>query len=301
MQLKLMLGALRLNTIPLSLSGIILGGSFAVYNNVYNANIFAAALMTAALLQIIANLANDYGDTLSGVDNTNRGGPQRIMQSGKISKEKMRQVIVGFVLVTITSGINLIYQVYQKHGQLSDSIILALLGLTALGAALKYTLGKKPYGYRALGDLSVFLFFGLLSVLGSYFLFSPFFEPQLILPAISIGLLSVSVLNINNIRDINTDKQANKRTLANIFGLHFAINYQFTLITIAALCAAIFVLSAALPIKAWMFIFALPALYGSAVMVKHYPDDAELLNFQLTKTALGSFAFAVLMAFGIVL
>lgn len=281
--------AIRPPTLLLALSGGIFAGSMAVYNDIYNSATLALLLITAALLQLISNFANYYDDfATKGIEN-------------RLSPKAISRVLVATTLFAIIFGLALLYQAFKYWDSVSDWLVFIGLGVAGIWAAYKYSLGKKPYGYLALGDLMVLIFFGLINVLGSYYLLTHRFELSMLFPALSIGLLAVAVLNVNNIRDIEKDAKNNKQTVARLLGPKRAVAYHYALIILAALFTAFYVLWEALPIKSWMFVFALPALFGSAILVKQYPDDIEIMNFQLSKTAIASFAFSVLLAFGIVL
>jgi len=189
-------------------------------------------ILTTLSLQILSNLANDYGDGVKGTDNENRIGPKRALQSGIISPKQMQNAIVINVIICLFLVLNLIYQAFGADKFLTSFIFIGL-GVLAIIAAIKYTVGASAYGYKALGDVMVFLFFGWLSVLGTYFLYSKQIDFLLLLPASSIGLLSAGVLNLNNMRDFESDKLSNKHTLAGYLGLENARKYHLILIILA--------------------------------------------------------------------
>jgi len=189
-------------------------------------------ILTTLSLQILSNLANDYGDGVKGTDNENRIGPKRALQSGIISPKQMRNAIFINVIICLFLVLTLIYQAFGADKFLTSFIFIGL-GVLAIIAAIKYTVGRSAYGYKALGDLMVFLFFGWLSVLGTYFLYSNQIDYLILLPASSIGLLSAGVLNLNNMRDFESDKLSNKHTLAGYLGLENARKYHLTLIILA--------------------------------------------------------------------
>ncbi len=185
------------------------------------------SLLTAILLQILSNLANDYGDAVKGTDNDARLGPVRALQSGAVTLKEMRQAIVINLVLTMLSGLCLILYALNSV----ESIIAFIgLGVLAMLAAIAYTVGNKPYGYVGLGDLSVFIFFGLLGVCGTYFLHTGVIESRLLLPSIGCGLFAVAVLNVNNMRDIENDQECGKRTVAVRLGPELAKKYHFSLI-----------------------------------------------------------------------
>ncbi|HFS68155.1 MAG TPA: 1,4-dihydroxy-2-naphthoate octaprenyltransferase, partial [Flavobacteriia bacterium] len=210
--LKHYIQAARLRTLPLSVSGIIIGSAIAWYDGHQNYLIFILAILTTIGFQIISNFANDYGDGVKGTDNDNRIGPQRALQSGAISPKQMKMAIWISLIITFFLALCLIYVSFGLSN-LVYSLIFIVLGVFSIIAAIKYTVGKNAYGYSGFGDVFVFLFFGLLSTLGSYFLYTKNLDLKVFYPAISVGLLSVAVLNLNNMRDITNDKKANKNTL----------------------------------------------------------------------------------------
>lgn len=219
----------RLRTLPLSLSGVILASFIALSDNIFNIYTFIFSILTTLFLQILSNLANDLGDNLKGTDNSQRKGPQRAMQTGNISLKEMKTAIVAFVALSIISGTCLIISSFNSLVS-TNSIYMFLAGALAILAAIKYTLGKKAYGYHAMGDLFVFIFFGIASVAGTYFLHTSSIPYEIFLPATSIGLLSVGVLNINNIRDIENDEKCNKITIPVLIGFKNAKIYHYIII-----------------------------------------------------------------------
>lgn len=200
----------------------------------YPASVILAAL-TAVLLQILSNLANDYGDFKKGLDNADRTGPRRVMQSGEMTEKQMRRGIAVVSLVTLFSGILLLWSAWSHMGW-KELVVFAVLGLSAIAAALLYTLGKHPYGYLGLGDLFCFLFFGWVAVLGTFYLAANRFDPLAMLPATAMGFLSNAVLNINNMRDYENDKAKGKNTLVVRLGLKNAFRYHIFLIVGAFVC-----------------------------------------------------------------
>lgn len=232
---KVWLNAFRLRTLPLALACIGMGVFLAIYQGTHKPIITFLALTTATLLQILSNLANDYGDWQNGADSLHRIGPKRTMQAGLISAGKMQFAIVIVTVLCLISGIMLLYLALNANFLFFISFLF--LGVGAIIAALKYTAGKNPYGYRALGDLAVFVFFGPVAVLGTYFLHNQNFEWHTVLPALSMGLFATAVLNINNMRDIESDKLAGKITIPVILGLKNAKFYHTFLITLAVVSA----------------------------------------------------------------
>ena len=216
-QVNAWISACRLRTLPLSISGAIVGSGIAYSRGFFDSSVFALTIATTLSLQILSNLANDYGDGIKGTDNENRIGPERALQSGKISPKQMRNAIIFNVISCLVLVICLIYTAFGAK-QVLTSMVFICLGVLAIVAAIKYTVGASAYGYKALGDVMVFLFFGWLSVLGTYFLYTKQIDFLMLLPATTIGLLSTGVLNLNNMRDIESDKLSNKQTLAGYLG-----------------------------------------------------------------------------------
>jgi len=222
--------AIRPRTLPLSIAGIITGGgiAYAEIRDHFNLPVFLLCLLTALLLQVLSNLANDYGDFKTGADNTNRKGPMRTLQSGIISPAAMRIAIFLTVLLTLISGIVLLMTAFPGFN--TFFFFYLLLGIASIAAAIKYTMGKNPYGYKGWGDIFVFLFFGLVSSFGTYYLLTARVNPLVLLPSMSIGAWSMAVLNLNNLRDIESDKASGKITIPVRIGLQKGLYYQYILI-----------------------------------------------------------------------
>ncbi len=231
--LRIWVDAARPKTLPLALISILTGSVLALATGAWSWLVTGLALLTATLLQILSNLANDYGDAVKGTDNEQRLGPMRAIQSGAVSLADMKQAMVINVLLTLISGLGLVCYALDN---LQNIIAFLGLGFLAILAAIAYTVGNKPYGYVGLGDLSVFVFFGLLGVSGSYFLQTGSLEWRLLLPSLGCGLLAVSVLNINNMRDIENDALCGKRTVVVRLGQQRAKVYHLLLLA-GALCA----------------------------------------------------------------
>ena len=289
--LQAWISACRLRTLPLSISGVIVGSGIAYSRDFFDESIFALTILTTLSLQILSNLANDYGDGVKGTDNNQRIGPERALQSGLISPVQMRNAIIFNVLICIVLVVSLIYTAFGAE-QFLTSMVFIVLGVLAIVAAIKYTVGASAYGYKALGDIMVFLFFGWLSVLGTYFLYSKQIDVLLLLPASSIGLLSAGVLNLNNMRDVESDKLSNKHTLAGYFGLKRAKSYHQLLIAVSMLLIAIY---SALTINSYIylvFIAFVPLLLHMNV-VRKIKSPIEY-DPQLKVLALSTVALAIL-------
>jgi 1,4-dihydroxy-2-naphthoate polyprenyltransferase len=219
--------AFRLRTLPLALSSIFLASFIAAQMGNFRWEVLVLAAITTILLQVLSNLSNDYGDSIHGADSSDRKGPIRAVQSGVISVDEMKRAMALLSLMALLSGVTLLYLALSD---LTLFLIFLLLGFLAIGAAITYTSGKNPYGYIGLGDISVFLFFGIIGVLGTYFLHSHSLDPLILLPATSLGLFSTCVLNINNIRDIDSDQKAGKRSIPVRIGMRAAVVYNWGLI-----------------------------------------------------------------------
>lgn len=290
---------MRLRTLPLSVSGIIIGSCFAYYNGHFNPWVFGLALLTTISLQVLSNLANDYGDGMRGTDNDERVGPQRAIQSGEITPDEMMDAIKFNIVVVIILTMTLIWAAFGS-GNFLFILLFVFLGGISVYAALNYTMGDSPYGYRALGDVFVFIFFGLISTLGSYLLFMHTLDHVVVLPAISLGLLSVGVLNLNNMRDIQSDTNAGKITLAIKLGKECAKRYHFALIIGAMLVIVLFSILYYVEPYNFMYLLAfIPLLiHIKKIKAAEQPND---FDSQLKVLALSTFLFSVLLGIGYIL
>ena len=292
---KAWIHAFRLRTLPLALSSIILGSLIAASEDKFNSYIFILAITTTLFLQILSNLANDLGDSISGADNDNRIGPERAVQSGVISKKEMKNMLFVFVALSLITGSILIYEASQII-TLQQAMVIFGIGILAILAAINYTIGKNPYGYMGFGDLFVFLFFGLVGVIGSYFLHTGYLQLDIILPAASVGLLSAGVLNLNNMRDIENDSQTGKRTLVVKIGSKAAKSYHLIILTLAMLFAIIYSTFNYSSIYQFIYLLSFPLILRniSIVLANKNPRD---LDPELKKLALSCFFFS--LSFGI--
>jgi len=291
--------AFRLRTLPLSLSSIFLGSFLASSDGAFNWKVLALAAVTTLFLQILSNLANDYGDSENGADNNERVGPARAVQSGAISSSAMRNGIIVFALLALASGIWLVLE--GTSGLLStQGIIFLLLGIGAIAAAIKYTVGKNPYGYHGFGDFFVFLFFGLTGVIGTYYLHTNTFSPDTLLPASALGMLASGVLNLNNMRDREADQRAGKNTLVVKIGAKPAKFYHLFLIGGAVLLAALYMVLHQHSPYQWLFLLTVPmlALNLKAVFQNKIPRELDPL---LKKLALTTLAFSLTFGVGLIL
>lgn len=294
------ISAMRLRTLPLSISGIIVASCLAEYNGVFDVNIFILAILTTLSYQILSNLANDYGDGVKGTDNEDRIGPQRALQSGAITKDEMFKAIRINILISIVLTVGLVYCSFGADHFLLAFLFFGLAGL-AVRAAIKYTVGSSAYGYRGQGDIYVFLFFGLVSVIGCYVLYAKQIDHVVILPAISIGLLSTAVLNLNNMRDIISDTKSNKITLAVKLGKENAKKYHYFLVGGAMFCAVLFgILYYTFSPFSLLFVIAFIPLSLHLSKVNKVSDPKNF-DPELKKLALSTVLFSVLLGIGYLL
>ncbi len=287
--------AARLRTLPLSVSGIIVGSAYAYYQGFSDWRIVVLALLTTLGLQVLSNYANDYGDGVKGTD-ANRIGEKRLVAAGVITAEQMKKAVIITAILTFIIALLLIYIAFGKEN-FALSLIFILLGIGSIGAAIKYTVGKSAYGYSGFGDLFVFIFFGLVSVIGSNFLFTHFIDWKLFLPATAIGLLSVAVLNLNNMRDIENDKIAGKNTLVVKMGLENAKKYQYFLIITATVLFMFF--EVLLNLQSLVVIVCFVLFTNHIFFVKKNSIPKEF-DSQLKVVALGTFIISLLFFINVV-
>lgn len=286
--------AARLRTLPLSVSGILVGSFYAMNQLGYiNWGILALSLVTTLGLQVLSNFANDYGDGVKGTDNEHRIGPQRAIQKGSITVADMKKGIIITSVLTLIAAIVLIYVSFGKDN-FGYSVFFFLLGLAAIAAAIKYTVGSGAYGYRGLGDVFVFIFFGLVSVIGCYFLYTKALNPFVILPAVSVGLLSVAVLNLNNMRDQVSDAMSGKNTIVVKMGPKVAKIYHYAvIITALALTLAFAVVNQFKPVQYIFLIAYIPLLLHIKTVLNN--TEPRALDPELKKVALSTFLLSVLL------
>ncbi len=286
--------AARLRTLPLSVSGIIVGSFYAMSQGMFNWNIVIFALLTTLGLQILSNFANDYGDGVKGTDNDDRIGPKRAIQSGVISPAEMKRAMMITSVITLLFAVTLIYFAFKEKYLLFSLIFLAL-GILAIASAIRYTVGKGAYGYRGYGDLFVFIFFGMVSTFGVYFMFSKTLDWLLLLPATSIGFLSVGVLNLNNMRDEESDRKAGKNTIVVKNGGAWAKKYHFFLVVSAMVLVLVFAFLNDFHFDQYIFLVAYFPL-TSHLMTVYKNKTPRLLDPELKKLAISTFLLAVLLA-----
>ncbi|MDT0642943.1 1,4-dihydroxy-2-naphthoate octaprenyltransferase [Zunongwangia sp. F363] len=293
------ISAARLRTLPLSLSGILAGTAIAVEKGFFNIGIFCLALGTTLGLQVLSNFANDYGDGVKGTDNEDRVGPMRALQSGIISQKEM---LIGIIITTVITLILALLLIYAAFG--TENFVFALifffLGLGAIAAAIKYTVGNSAYGYRGLGDIFVFIFFGLVAVYGSYFLYAHIWDWKVILPAAAFGFLSAGVLNLNNMRDRISDEKSGKNTLVVKIGGARAKKYHYFLILAAFVCLSAYTAFSFENYTDLLYLLAfIPLIFH---LKRVYQNTTPMmLDPELKILSLSTFAAALLFGIGQVL
>lgn len=282
--------AARLRTIPLSISGIFIGSSAAYYKGMFNYTIFFLAILTTISYQVLSNFANDYGDGVKGTDD-NRIGPKRAVQSGKIGIKKMKKGIVLTASIALCLTFVLVINSFKQD--LFNLLLFVLLGILAVVSAIKYTVGKNPYGYMGFGDFFVFIFFGLVSVLGSNFLYTSSFNVFLFYPACTIGLLSVGVLNLNNMRDLDNDLKSKKNTIAVKLGVAKSKIYHFLLILSSVIVILAFQLSLNSNSIFFNCLIGLNILWLLIHLIKIYDiQESEKFDVFLKPLALSTFFYS---------
>lgn len=299
--------AARLRTLPLSVSGIIVGSMYALAyptanvltpTEVFNWQLFGFAILTTLGLQVLSNFANDYGDGMKGTDNEDRIGPKRAIQSGVISPEAMKKAIIITSVLTFISALLLIYFAFGE-AYIWYSILFVVLGLLAIASAIRYTVGDTAYGYRGFGDFFVFVFFGLVSTLGVNFLYSKEVDYRLILPAIAIGFLSVGVLNLNNMRDEASDRKSGKNTIVVKIGGAKAKKYHYFLIISAMVLVLIFAILKDFNFDQYIFLLAYFPLTKHLITVSRNAEP-RALDPELKKLALSTFLLSILLSLSMI-
>lgn len=295
---KAWIGAMRPRTLPLAIACIGLGGFMAAADGRFSWPVTLLSVVTAVFLQILSNLANDYGDSVHGADSPSRIGPKRAVQSGLISARAMQTAMGITALLAAVSGLALVWVAF---GDRAWTMLLIFLGLgaAAIAAAVLYTNGIKPYGYAGLGDLFVFIFFGWVGVMGTYFLQAQTLNWLVLLPATSVGLLAVAVLNVNNIRDIESDREAGKLSAPVRLGLARARIYHWLLLGGAVAAALLYVLLAYTSPWQWLFVLSLPLLWRNGRTVATAPPHT--LNPMLKQLSLSTLLFVLTFGLGQIL
>ncbi|WP_435577922.1 1,4-dihydroxy-2-naphthoate octaprenyltransferase [Gilvibacter sp.] len=292
---KAWISAARLRTLPLSVAGIIAAAGLAIRADLFDPIIFLGSLFTAIGFQVLSNFANDYGDGVKGTDNEDRVGPMRAMQSGALTAAALKKGMLITALITLALAVGLIYRAFGLE-QLLYGIVFLVLGVAAIIAAVKYTVGDSAYGYRGLGDVFVFLFFGLVSVVGGYFLYAKQLDTYAFLPAIAIGLWSAAVLNLNNMRDRESDAKVGKNTLAVKLGKSGSLNYHTFLILGGSLAAVVAIYLNWEQLSYWSLLpFVAVVLLNKHLVAVRNTADHKKLDPQLKVVALSTFLYALLL------
>lgn len=291
------LSAFRLRTLPLSLSCIGMAGFLAAANGSFNGSTFLLCCLTTIFLQVLSNLANDYGDSINGADHSGRKGPQRAVQSGAISASQMKAAVIVFTGLSLASGISLLLLVFGLDW--NALLFFLALGLLCIAAAIAYTVGRKPYGYAGLGDLSVLIFFGLVGVLGSLYLFTRELNWSEVLPALCCGFFSIAVLNINNIRDIESDKEAGKYSIPVRIGKQNAILYHWVLLVAGFTSAFAYTLLHFQSLWQFLFVPVVALMVRNGLAVTKLPS--EKLDPWLRQMAVSTLLFVLTFGIGLIL
>lgn len=284
--------AMRLRTLPLSLSGIALGACAASLAHAFSYAIFFLSMLTGVILQILSNFANDYGDAKKGADGSDRVGPMRTVSAGLISSEEMLGAIKKCIVATLVSTLLLLAVSFGSD--LTSWLVFLGLTFVSILAALGYTMGKNPYGYSGKGDIFVFIFFGPVAVLGSYALYGGDFYDMPFLPALASGLFSTAVLNVNNIRDMKSDARHGKMTFALSLGDEWARKYHILLIIMGFLFWIAYLLVMVGAKGLFLLVFAIPIAYSAYIVYTSY--DSKMLDTQLRITAMGTGLFHFMVA-----
>jgi len=287
--------AARLRTLPLSVSGIIIGSFLAKDFGFFDWQICVLALFTTIGFQVLSNFANDYGDGIRGTDLV-REGEARMVSSGKITPKQMKMAMIITTIITLIIALLLIYISFGKEN-FAFSILFFVLGILSITAAIKYTVGNSAYGYSGFGDVFVFVFFGLVSVIGSYFLYTKEIHFVVFLPAIAVGLLSTAVLNLNNMRDLINDKVANKNTLVVKIGPSAAKKYHYFLVLSSLFISLLFIGVTFTNYFQFLFLIAYLPLLKHLIFVKNNQQE-KLLDGELKKVALSTFLYSILLGIG---
>ncbi|XHP75989.1 1,4-dihydroxy-2-naphthoate octaprenyltransferase [Arenibacter antarcticus] len=295
MKIKAWLDAARLRTLPLSLSGIVVGTALGGMYGTFDWRIFIFAVLTTVGFQVTSNFANDYGDGVKGTDNENRVGPKRVYQSGLLNRAQLKGGIIISIVICLILVLALLYFSFGTE-HLEFILLFGFLGILSIWAAIKYTVGDSAYGYKGFGDVFVFLFFGLLGVIGSMFLYTKLVYFPSFFPAITIGLLSTGVLNLNNLRDYRSDKLSNKNTVIVKMGVRNGKIYHTLLICVSFVCMLIFTI---LHFENWrntVHLVAFVPIFMHLVKMLQVKNTV-LLDPELKKLALSTFLFAILFYF----
>jgi 1,4-dihydroxy-2-naphthoate octaprenyltransferase len=286
--------AIRLRTLPLAWACLTMGASLAHMSGTFDWLIYALSLLTAFSLQIASNLANDYGDAVSGLDSVYREGPSRTIQAGLITQSQMKMAIALACCAALLFGVWLVLESFSDH---NTRLIFIAIGLISIVAALKYTMGKSPYGYSGWGDLFVLIFFGWVGVGGSFYLFTGSWSWDVLLPASSLGLMAVAVLNVNNIRDIESDRRSGKYSIPVRIGRSNAVVYHAFILASAMGCMIVFGWLMHFQNFQWLFLLIMPLLVVNWLAVRS-KREAMQLDPYLKQMAITTLLLVVLFVIG---
>ena len=297
--IKSWIKASRLRTLPLAMSGILMGAALSYFDGGFQMKITVLAIVTALFIQIFSNFANDYGDSQKGTDNKHRVGPQRTIQTGEINLKEMKVGMAVLIALSLATGIWLIAE-GTKGLDPTTFLLFLVFGIVALIAAYRYTGGSNPYGYAGFGDVAVFLFFGILPVAGTYFLNSHMINPEIFLPAVSIGLFSTGVLNLNNMRDIENDRNSGKKTVVVRMGSDRSRLYHTSLIAIGWLTAILFVALRFQSVNQALFLLTAPLFIRDLIKINWIREPRQLDPF-LKKLSIATLLFTLLFGIGMIM
>ena len=281
--------AARPKTLLLSIACTMMGGLLAALEPSFNFPVVVFSALTALLLQNLSNFANDYGDFVKGTDDENRAGPPRVLQSGELTKKQMRIGIIINAILALICGAVLIFVFVQLTW--TELAVFAGMGVLAIVAALLYTLGKHPYGYNGLGDLSIFLFFGWVAVFGTYYLATKTIDFSVLLPASTMGFLSSAGMNVNNMRDYENDKVHKKHTMVVMMGQKNAYIYHCLLIGFSFVCLTVYLVIKQAPYYAYAFWLLSPLFIKDLIVIKR--TKPELIDPFLGRLVRLSFLLAL--------
>jgi 1,4-dihydroxy-2-naphthoate octaprenyltransferase len=291
--------AARPRTLPLALSCILMGCFLAASTGNFSWAVAALSVLTTIILQVLSNFANDYGDAVNGKDTDLREGPRRAVHSGHITAAVMLKAIVVFSILALISGVTLL-TVALRDAPANTFWVFLGIGVACIIAAITYTAGKRPYGYVGLGDLSVLIFFGWVGVLGSSYLHTHIWDWGLLLPATSCGLFAVGVLNINNIRDIDSDKATGKNSIPVRLGRERAVRYHWAILITGMLCVTVYTFQNFSGYTSLIFLFSFPLFVKNGLAIARLTKASELDPY-LKQMALSTLLFVILFGIGVVL
>ncbi|HBA12937.1 MAG: 1,4-dihydroxy-2-naphthoate octaprenyltransferase [Bacteroidaceae bacterium] len=297
MTAKAVVRSMRLRTLPLSTAGVVLGIMLACADYTVPWYTIVLIILTTISLQILSNMSNELGDWLSGVDSDKREGPVYSLGEGGLTTDQMRSCIRIMMLVCCILGLGMIRASFGTVFRI-ESQILIILGGFAIWAAMNYTLGNRPYGYKGLGDLFVFIFFGLVSVMGSYFVASHSFNWSILMPGTAIGFFSVGVLNVNNIRDMESDADS-RVTIPLKLGERRAKIYHTLLIVLGWSLMLIFTFFNSTGLLPYLYVITLPLYIIHLTGVWKF--SGKELDPMLPLLVMSTFLLALLVGAGFIL